>query len=68
MALWQQGMQRNPNVATIQDALLDAMEKAEVLRPEFNLHPAKGDYKCASRTDKGVHAARMVRLCMGMVY
>jgi len=55
------GMQRNPgdDINTIEDELMVALSKAGAIDPEWEKVPQKAFFKRASRTDKGVSAARM---------
>ena len=56
------GMQRNPgpDINTIEDELLKALAKSGAIDPEWETNPQKAFFTRASRTDKGVSAARMV--------
>ena len=56
------GMQRNPGplINTIEDELLKALAKSGAIDPEWETNPQKAFFTRASRTDKGVSAARMV--------
>jgi len=56
------GMQRNPgpDINTIEDELLKALAKSGAIDPEWETSPQKAFFTRASRTDKGVSAARMV--------
>jgi len=56
------GMQRNPGdeIKTIEDEFLSALNKAGQIDPEWEKAPQKAFFVRASRTDKGVSAARMV--------
>eukprot|EP00090_Calanus_glacialis_P017815 TRINITY_DN27658_c0_g1_i1.p1 TRINITY_DN27658_c0_g1~~TRINITY_DN27658_c0_g1_i1.p1 ORF type:complete len:361 (-),score=106.32 TRINITY_DN27658_c0_g1_i1:103-1185(-) len=56
------GMQRNPgdDINTIEDELMAALSKSGAIDPEWEKVPQKAFFKRASRTDKGVSAARMV--------
>ena len=56
------GMQRNPgdDIKTIEDELMVALSKSGAIDPEWEKVPQKAFFKRASRTDKGVSAARMV--------
>ena len=60
------GMQRNFDsatggmVPTIEGELLAALSKAGIIDPEWETKPQKAFFTRASRTDKGVSAARMV--------
>jgi len=56
------GMQRNPGdqIKTIEGELLRALGEAGQVDPEWVDKPAKAFFTRASRTDKGVSAARMV--------
>jgi len=56
------GMQRNPGdtINTIEDELLAALCKSGAIDPEWEKVPQKSFFTRASRTDKGVSAARMV--------
>ena len=55
------GMQRNPGpeINTIEDELMSALSKSGAIDPDWELHPQKAFFTRASRTDKGVSAARM---------
>eukprot|EP00092_Neocalanus_flemingeri_P038726 GFUD01042168.1.p1 GENE.GFUD01042168.1~~GFUD01042168.1.p1 ORF type:complete len:364 (+),score=88.75 GFUD01042168.1:197-1288(+) len=55
------GMQRNPgdNIHTIEDELMSALSKSGAIDPEWEKVPQKAFFSRASRTDKGVSAARM---------
>lgn len=56
------GMQRNPGdeIKTIEDELLAALNKSGQIDPTWESAPNKAFFVRASRTDKGVSAARMV--------
>jgi len=56
------GMQRNPGdeIKTIEDELLAALNKSGQIDPTWEAAPQKAFFVRASRTDKGVSAARMV--------
>jgi len=54
------GMQRNPGFKTIEEDLLKAFKEADVISEEWYSNPQKGFFQRASRTDKGVSAARMI--------
>eukprot|EP00092_Neocalanus_flemingeri_P032152 GFUD01034944.1.p1 GENE.GFUD01034944.1~~GFUD01034944.1.p1 ORF type:complete len:415 (-),score=107.52 GFUD01034944.1:44-1288(-) len=56
------GMQRNPGdeIKTIEDELLAALNKSGQIDPTWETAPQKAFFVRASRTDKGVSAARMV--------
>ena len=56
------GMQRNPgpDINTIEDELLKALARSGAIDPEWETNPQKAFFTRASRTDKGVSAARMV--------
>lgn len=54
------GMQRNPGYPTIEEELLKAFKEAGTICDEWFETPQKGHFQRASRTDKGVSAARMV--------
>jgi len=56
------GMQRNPGheVDTIEERFLGALNKIGAIDPEWENAPQKGFFQRASRTDKGVSAAKMV--------
>ena len=56
------GMQLNPGVKTIEADIFEALGKAGMIKPEFVGVPRKVDYQRTARTDKGVHAARQVRV------
>jgi len=55
------GMQRNPGdkINTIEDELMAALSKSGAIDPEWEKVPQKAFFTRASRTDKGVSAARM---------
>jgi len=55
------GMQRNPgdDINTIEDELMSALGKSGAIDPEWEKVPQKAFFTRASRTDKGVSAARM---------
>lgn len=54
------GMQRNPDVRTIEEELLQAMLKQGWIEKEGFDNPQQAFFQRASRTDKGVSAARQV--------
>lgn len=54
------GMQRNPDVNTIEDELLKAMLKHNWINEEGFKNPQQAFFQRASRTDKGVSAARQI--------
>lgn len=54
------GMQRNPGCKTIEDELFRAMLKNDWITEEANKTPQQAFFQRASRTDKGVSAARQV--------
>lgn len=54
------GMQRNPGTKTIEEDLLQAMQRAQVLLPEQVEYPRTVMFQRAARTDKGVSAMRQV--------
>jgi len=56
------GMQRNPGdeIKTIEDEFLAALNKSGQIDPDWESAPQKAFFVRASRTDKGVSAARMV--------
>jgi len=54
------GMQRNPPHPTIEEELLRSFRDAGSIAPEWLEAPQKAFFQRASRTDKGVSAARMV--------
>jgi len=54
------GMQRNQGFKTIEEDLLKAFKESGVIDPEWYENPPKGHFQRASRTDKGVSAAKMV--------
>jgi len=54
------GMQRNPGFKTIEEDLMKAFRDAEIISDEWYENPQKCFFQRASRTDKGVSAARMV--------
>lgn len=63
------GMQRNPGFPTIEEDLMKAFKDAETISPDWYENPQKAFFQRASRTDKGVSAARMVvSLKMGKFY
>lgn len=57
------GMQRNPEVNTIEEELLKAMFKNELITDEAYEIPQRAHFQRAARTDKGVSAARQ---CISM--
>ena len=60
---------RNPGFKTIEEDLLKAFKEADVISEEWYSNPQKGFFQRASRTDKGVSAARMIiSLKMGKFY
>lgn len=52
------GMQRNPDVNTIEDELLTAMLKNKLIPEDAHQQPQYVHFQRAARTDKGVSAAR----------
>lgn len=52
------GMQRNPDVNTIEEELLKAMFKHKLITEESFNQPQYSHFQRAARTDKGVSAAR----------
>ena len=57
---------RNQGFKTIEEDLLKAFKESGVIDPEWYENPPKGHFQRASRTDKGVSAAKMVvsmRMC-----
>lgn len=52
------GMQRNPEVSTIEEELLAAMLKQKWINDEGYKQPQMVHFQRAARTDKGVSAAR----------
>ena len=57
---------RNPGYKTIEEDLMKAFRDAEIISDEWYENPQKCFFQRASRTDKGVSAARMVmslKLC-----
>lgn len=54
------GMQRNPDVRTIEEELLKAMLKHNWITEEGFNNPQQAFFQRASRTDKGVSASRQV--------
>ena len=54
------GMMRNPNVKSIEDDLVKAMKTVKLIRSENIDDMKKMHFQRASRTDKGVSAARQV--------
>lgn len=52
------GMQRNPGVKTIEEELLKAMLKNELITKDAFQQPQYTHFQRAARTDKGVSAAR----------
>ncbi|XP_071549398.1 pseudouridylate synthase 1 homolog [Panulirus ornatus] len=54
------GMQRNPGYRTIEDDLLTAMLRADLITEEGHTCPQMFHFQRAARTDKGVSAARQV--------
>ena len=57
---YQSGYCRNPGYPTIEEELLKAFKEAGTICDEWFETPQKGHFQRASRTDKGVSAARMV--------
>ena len=51
---------RNPGFKTIEEDLLKAFKDAGTISDEWYETPSKGFFQRASRTDKGVSAARMI--------
>lgn len=54
------GMQRNPDVNTIEEELLKAMFKNKMITEDSFNQPQYAHFQRAARTDKGVSAARQV--------
>jgi tRNA pseudouridine38-40 synthase len=54
------GMQRNPEVPTIEEELLKAMLKHNWINEEGYKTPQQAFFQRAARTDKGVSAARQI--------
>lgn len=54
------GMQRNPDVPTIEEELLKSMLKTNWINEEGYKTPQQAFFQRAARTDKGVSAARQV--------
>lgn len=54
------GMQRNPDVHTIEEELLKAMLKHDWINEDGFKSPQQAFFQRAARTDKGVSAARQV--------
>ena len=54
------GMQRNPGFKTIEEDLMKAFKEAGTISEEWYENLQKAHFQRASRTDKGVSAARMV--------
>jgi tRNA pseudouridine38-40 synthase len=54
------GMQRNPDVPTIEEELLKAMLKNQWISEEGYKTPQQAFFQRAARTDKGVSACRQV--------
>lgn len=54
------GMQRNPGTKTIEDDLLQAMYKGELIQKEHIDVPQAMKFQRAARTDKGVSAVRQI--------
>lgn len=54
------GMQRNPGFKTIEEELAIALRKAGAIDPDWVDNPQKAFFQRASRTDKGVSAAKMI--------
>lgn len=52
------GMQRNPNVNTIEEELLKALYKHKLITEDSFNQPQYAHFQRAARTDKGVSAAR----------
>lgn len=57
------GMQRNPDVKTIEEELLKAMLKNKLIAEDVFEQPQYAQFQRAARTDKGVSAARQ---CISM--
>ncbi len=57
------GMQRNPGYKTIEEDLLKAFKEAGAIPDDWYECPQKGQFQRASRTDKGVSAAKMIVSC-----
>jgi tRNA pseudouridine38-40 synthase len=51
---------RNPGHATIEEELMRAFRESGAIAPEWFEIPQKAFFQRASRTDKGVSAAKMV--------
>lgn len=54
------GMQRNQGFKTIEDAFLRALSESGAIDPDWEHNPQKAFFQRASRTDKGVSAAKMI--------
>ena len=54
------GMQRNPGFPTVEEELLKALKATGSIAPEWFDNQQKAFFQRASRTDKGVSAARMI--------
>ncbi|XP_051160152.1 pseudouridylate synthase 1 homolog isoform X2 [Leptopilina boulardi] len=54
------GMQRNPGMATVEESLIDALLKADLINSEAFETIQTIHFQRAARTDKGVSAARQV--------
>lgn len=62
------GMQRNPGFPTVEEELMKALKATGSIAPEWFENAQKAFFQRASRTDKGVSAARMiVSLKMGKI-
>jgi len=54
------GMQRNEGFKTIENEFLKALSGSGAIDPDWELNPQKAFFQRASRTDKGVSAAKMI--------
>eukprot|EP00762_Andalucia_godoyi_P008481 ANDGO_05776.mRNA.1 tRNA pseudouridine(27/28) synthase len=62
------GLQVNPGVHTVEEELLEAIGKADLVHPlNRNSHSKNGWERCG-RTDKGVHALRQIVCCKLLYY
>lgn len=55
-----QGMQYNPNTSTIESNLISSLTEIGCILPSNSVNPFKIGWSRSSRTDKGVHAARLI--------
>jgi tRNA pseudouridine(38-40) synthase len=54
------GMQYNPGTSTIESNLISSLTEIGCILPSNSLDPSKISWSRSSRTDKGVHAARLI--------